>query len=251
MMNLLQDLRYALRMLAKNPGFAIVAVLTLGLGIGANTAIFSVVNTVLLKPLPYPHSDGLVKIWTRFTGIGLPNDQNWFSAPEFRELREQNRSFVNVAVIGAGTSSLGVSGNPQSVSGAVVSPSLFTILGVSPRLGRAFTPEEGEQGHDRVVILGHGLWQRAFGSDPLIVGKDLLVNGRSCQVVGVMPQGFDYPSPSELWMPQVFVATDFDPNNRGNHRYEVLARLKPGVSLAQARTDMEALSRYMIEANRD
>lgn len=248
---LLQDLRYAIRMMARNPGFAAVAVLTLALGIGANTAIFSVINTVLLKPLPYPHSEGLVKVWTHFTGIGLPNDQNWISPPEFRDLGEQGRSFSDVAVINQGTYSLGVSGNPQSVTGSVVSPSLFTILGVSPRLGRTFRSEEAEQGHDRVVILGYGLWQRGFGGDPRIVGKEVAVDGRNCTVVAVMPQGFDYPTPSELWTPQVFVPSDFVPNNRGNHGYEVLARLKPGLSLKQARADMAALSKSIIEQNRE
>src|SRR2546422_10677379 len=246
-----QDIRYAIRGLGRNPGFTLVTVVTLALGIGANSAIFSVVNTVLLKPLPYRNPAGLVKVWTHFTGIGLPNDQNWFSSPEFRDLRERNRSLADAAVISPGRYSLGVSGNPQSVNGATVSPSLFTLLGVSPQLGRTFTSEEAEQGHDRVVILGHGLWQRAFGADPQIAGKDLAIDGRSCTVIGVMPQGFDYPAPSELWTPQVFVAADFTPDNRGNHGYEVLARLKPGVSLAQARTDMEALSKSIIEQNRD
>src|SRR2546421_1319896 len=220
MTDLLQDLRYAVRMLLKNPGFTLVAVLTLAFGIGANTTIFSVVSGVLLKPLPYPNSDGLVKVWSRFTGIGLPNDLNWFSAPEFRDLREQNRSFSDIAVIGGDNYSLGLSGNPQSVSGSPVSPSLFTILGVTPKLGRTFAEDEAEKGRDAVVILGYGLWQRAFGADPQIVGKDLLVNGRSCRVIGVMPQGFEYPARAELWTPQVFVADDFSPSHRGNHGYE-------------------------------
>jgi putative ABC transport system permease protein len=246
-----QDIRYAIRGLVRNPGFTLVTVVTLALGIGANSAIFSVVNTVLLKPLPYRDPSGLVKVWTRFTGIGLPNDQNWFSAPEFRDLSEQNRSFSAVSVLSPGTFNLGLSGSsPQSVTGAVVSPALFTILGINPRLGRTFLPEEAQQGRDRVVLLSYGLWQRAFGADPQIVGKEVIVDGRSCQIVGVMPKGFDYPSPSELWMPQVFVPSDFAPNNRGNHGYEVLARLKPGVSLTQARQDMAALSKSIIEQNR-
>jgi putative ABC transport system permease protein len=127
---------------------------------------------------------------------------------------------------------------------------LFTILGINPRLGRTFLPEEAQQGRDRVLILSYGLWQRAFGADPQIVGKEVIVDGRSCQIVGVMPKGFDYPSPSELWMPQVFVPADFGPDNRGNHGYEVLARLKPEISLAQARQDMAALSKSIIEQNR-
>lgn len=246
-----QDIRYAIRGLVRNPGFTLVTVVTLALGIGANSAIFSVVNTVLLKPLPYRDPSGLVKVWTRFTGIGLPNDQNWFSAPEFRDLSEQNRSFSAVSVLSSGTFNLGLNGsNPQSVTGAAVSPAVFTILGINPRLGRTFLPEEAQQGRDRVVLLSYGLWQRAFGADPQIVGKEVIVDGRSCQIVGVMPKGFDYPSPSELWMPQVFVPSDFAPNNRGNHAYEVLARLKPGVSLTQARQDMAGLSKSIIEQNR-
>src|ERR1700688_1781398 len=251
MSTFLQDLRYALRVLLKNPGFTLVAVLTLALGIGANTAIFSVVNTVLLRPLPYPNPDSLVKVWTHFTGIGLPNDQNWFSAPELRDVREQNRSFSDVSVISTGIYNLGVSGHPQSLNGATVSPSFFTILGVNPNLGRTFSPDEAEQGHDRVVVLGYGLWQRVFGSDPQIVGKDVAIDGRSCKVIGVMPKGFDYPSPSDFWTPQVFLPTDFGPNNRGSHGYEVLARIKPGLSHAQARSDMAAVSKSIIEQNRE
>jgi putative ABC transport system permease protein len=247
-----QDIRYAIRGFGRNPGFTLVTVITLALGIGANSAIFSVVNTVLLKPLPYRNPAGLVKVWTRFTGIGLPNDQNWFSAPEFRDLSEQNRSFSAVSVLSPGTFNLGLSGgNPQSVTGAAVSPALFTILGINPPFGRTFLPEEAQQGRDRVVILGYGLWQRAFGADPQTMGKEVIIDGRSCQVIGVMPKGFDYPSPSELWMPQVFVPADFAPDHRGNHGYEVLARLKPGVSLAEARQDMAALSRSIIAQNRE
>jgi putative ABC transport system permease protein len=251
MQNFIQDLRYAVRVLLKNPGFTVVAILTLALGIGANTAIFSVVNTVLLKPLPYKNPDSLVKIWTHFTSIGLPNDQNWFSAPEFRDVLQQNRSFSNISVISPGTYSLGVSGNPQSLNGATVSPTFFNLLGVRPYLGRAFLPDEGEQGHDRVVVLGYGLWQRVFAADPQIIGKDIAIDGRSCKVIGVMRQGFDYPFPSDLWTPQVFAPTDFAPNNRGNHGYEVLARIKPGLSLAQARRDMETVSKSIVEQNRE
>jgi putative ABC transport system permease protein len=250
MTTLLQDLRFALRVLMKNPGFTIVAILTLAVGIGANTAIFSVVNTVLLKPLPYARPEGLVKVWGRFTGIGLPNDLNWFSAPEFRDLHDLNRSFADITVLNGGAVNLGLSGNPQSVNGAQVSPSMFSILGISPIMGRTFTPDEATQGHDRVVVLGYSLWQRAFGSDPQVVGKEVVVDGRTCQIIGVMPKGFHYPLASDLWIPQVFTDKDFGPNNRGNHGYEVLARLKPGVTLAQAREDMQAVSKSIIDNNR-
>ena len=251
MNTLWQDVRYAIRGLIRNPGFTLVTVITLALGIGANSAIFSIVNTVLLKPLPYTNPGGLVKVWGRFTGIGLPNDQMWFSAPEFRDLRDLNRSFSNVAVLGGGPVNLGVSGNPQSVKGAVVSPSMFSILGVSPMLGRTFTADEAEEGRDRVLILGYSLWQRAFGSDPQIVGKEFVLDGRSCQVIGVMPGGFDYPLSAELWTPQVFTPKDFAPDNRGNHGLEVLAGLKPGVTLAQAREDIQEVAKSIVERNRD
>src|SRR5579859_1621191 len=251
MSTFLQDLRYALRVLLKNPGFTLVAVLTLALGIGANTAIFSVVNTVLLKPLPYPNPDSLVKIWTHFTGIGLPNDQNWFSAPEFRDVQQQNRSLSGLSVISAGTYNLGVSGNPQSLNGATVSPSFFTLLGINPYLGRTFSPDEAEQGHDRVVVLSYGLWQRVFASNPQVIGQDVVIDGRTCKVIGVMPPGFDYPSPSDIWTPQVFLPADLAQDSRGNHGYEVLARIKPGLSLEQARRDMDAVSKSIIEQNRE
>jgi putative ABC transport system permease protein len=252
MNTLWQDIRYAIRGLVRNPGFTLTTVVTLALGLGANTAIFSVVNTVLLKPLPYRNPSGLVKVWGRFTGLGLPNDQMWFSAPEFRDLSEQNRSFSAVSVLSPGTFNLGLNGgNPQSVTGAAVSPALFTILGINPLLGRTFLQDEAQQGRDRVVMLGYGLWQRAFGADPQAVGKEVIIDGRSCQIIGVMPKGFDYPAPSELWMPQAFAPADFAPDNRGNHGYEVLARLKPGISLAQAREDMAALSKSIIEQNRE
>lgn len=246
-----QDFRYALRMLLKNPGFTVVAVLTLGLGIGANTAIFSVVNTVLLKPLPYPHPEALVKVWGRFTGIGLPNDQIWFSPPEFRDLTQLNRSFSDVAVMGGGSFNLGVSGNPQSVTGFNVSPALFRILGVKPLLGRTFTADEAQPGHDRVIVLGNALWQRALASDPNIVGKQVIVDGRTCDVIGVMPRGFVYPSLADMWMPQVFTPADFTLSNRGHHAFEVLARLKPGASIAQAREDAASVARTIIEQNRE
>jgi putative ABC transport system permease protein len=250
MTELLQDLRYSVRMLLKNPGFTLVAVLTLAFGIGANTAIFSVVNTVLLKPLPYANPRGLVKVWGHATGLSLPNDQIWFSAPEFRELRELNRVFSEVTVLNGGPVNVGVSGNPQSVNGAQVLPSMFSILGVNPIMGSTFTPEEAVQGHDRVVILGYSLWQRAFGSDPQIVGKEVVIDGRSCQIIGVMPKGFTYPLASDLWAPQVFTDKDFDPNNRGNHGFEVLARLKPGITLAQGRDDVQTVARTIVERNR-
>jgi len=247
--DLFQDLRYGLRMLAKNPGFAAVAVLTLALGIGANTAIFSVLDAVLFRPLPYPQPERLVKVWTRFTGIGLPNDQNWVSVPEFRDVQTLNKSFTDVALMTDDAFNIGLKGTPQRVQGEDVTPSLFSILGTQARLGRTFLSEEGQPGHEREVLLGYGLWQRGFGGDPNVVGRTIRVNDLPCTIVGVMPPGFDYPSQAEMWAPLAFTPADLAPNNRGNHGYELLARVKPGLSLAQVREDMDRVGKTMVEEN--
>ncbi len=249
MSTLLQDLRYGLRMLAKNPGFTAVAVMTLALGIGANTAIFSVVNAVLLRPLPYQQPDHLVKVWGNFAGIGLANNQNWISAPEFKDLESQNRSFSHIAAMSDASFNLIINGSPQRIEGALVSPSLFPMLGVQALWGRTFLPEESQPGRDAVVLLNYGLWQRGFGGDRSIVGRRLNINGISYAVVGVMPAGFQYPNDADMWGPLAFQPSDLVPNNRGNHGLEVLARIKPDLSLEQARSDMKALTKAVEEQN--
>jgi len=251
MATLIQDLKYGIRMLRKSPGFTVVAVVTLALGIGANTAIFSLVNTVLLRPLPFPQPQQLVKVWTHFTGIGLPNDQNWASAPEFRDIDELNHSFSGLAAIGEGGFNISGQGMPERVEGFVVSPSFFSVLGVQPALGRVFLPEEGQPGKNNVVLLSHGLWERRFGSERGIVGKTLIVNNQAAVVVGVLPSGFDYPDHSDMWAPLAFAAADLRPDNRGNHGLEVLARIKPGLSLELARADLRGVAHTMIEQHRD
>jgi putative ABC transport system permease protein len=249
MADLGQDVRYGLRMLRKNPGFTAVAVLTLALGIGANTAIFSVLDAVLLRPLPYPHPQQLVKVWTRFTGIGLPNDQNWVSPPEFRDFQQLNRSFADLAAIGSGTFNIGLKGSPERVIGAAVSPSLFRILGVQARLGRTFVDEEAQPGHEHEMLLGYGLWMRAYGGSPSVIGTTILVDAVPMTVVGVMPAGFSYPQDTEVWGPLAFSPDDLSPNSRGGHGLEVLGRMKPGVSLAQLHEDMDRVAKTMIERN--
>jgi putative ABC transport system permease protein len=245
----LQDVKYGLRMLVRNRGFTAVAVLTLGLGIGANTAIFSVINGVLFRPLPYRDPGRLMMVWMRFTGIGIPNDRNWVSAPEFRDLQELNRSFADLAAIGDDVFNLGVQGTPQRIEGADVSPSLFSALGVRARLGRTFLPEEAQPGRNKVVVLSDGLWKRAFGGDPNVVGRSISINSSAALVVGVMPPGFEFPAHAEMWAPLAFMPQDLSPDNRGSHSYEVLARIKPELSLAQARADMEAVSSSIIQQN--
>jgi putative ABC transport system permease protein len=246
---LTQDLRYGLRMLRKNPGFTAVAVITLALGIGANTAIFSVLDAVLLRPLPYHSPEQLIKVWTRFTGIGLPNDQNWVSAPEFRDFQQLNKSFDGIAAISTGTFNLGVKGSPERVVGASVSPSLFTLLGVQARLGRTFLPEEAQPGHDHEVLLSEALWKRAFGARPDVIGSTVRIDAVPMTVVGVMPAGFDYPQDSEIWGPLAFSPDDLSPSSRGGHGLEVLGRMKPGLSFAQVKEDMDRVGKTMIEQN--
>jgi predicted permease len=243
------DVRYAIRTLAKSPGFTAVALLTLALGIGANTAIFSVVEGVLLKPLPYPEPDKIVKVWGHAVNLGLPKDQIWFSAPEFRELQELNKSLSDSAAMTGVSFNITAGGLPERISGAQVSPSLFSILQVRPIAGRVFTSEEGQTGHNQVLLLGYGLWKRRFGGDPSIVGRVLDANGNAMTVVGVLPKGFDYPFQVEMWQPLAFGPADLAPDNRGNHGYEVIARIKPGMNLAQARSDVQGVARAIVERN--
>ncbi|HKW90084.1 MAG TPA: ABC transporter permease [Candidatus Acidoferrales bacterium] len=251
METLWHDIRFGLRMLAKAPGFTAIAVLTLALGIGANTAIFSVVNGVLLKPLPYPEPQKLVTVWGRFTGIGLPNDRNWFSAPEFRDLQELNKSFSDATAMTDDSFNITAEGAPERVVGADVSPSLFSMLNIRPVYGRVFLPEEAQPGHDQEVLIGFGLWKSRFGSDPSAVGRTLTINGRPMTVVGILPAGFDYPLNAEMWKPLAFSADDLSPNNRGNHGYEVLARIKSNLTFEQALADMQSVTNKIIAQNKD
>ena len=248
METLLQDIRYALRILRRNRGFTAIAVIALALGIGATTAIFSVVDAVILKPLPYRDPGGLVQLWMRFTGIGIPNDQNAVSAPEFMDL-QQNKCFSQVAAINDESYNISIGGVPERIEGAIVSAGFFRLLGVQAQFGRVFLPEEGRAGHERVALLSNGLWRRRFGADRGVLGRKLIMNGQSHEIVGVLPPGFQMPRDAELWTPLVFGAADLTPDNRGSHRYEAIARIKPGLSLEQARADMAAVSRRIIEQN--
>ena len=251
MKTLLQDVRFAFRQMAKRPGFTLVVVLTMALGIGANAAIFSVLDAVLLRPLPYPQPERLIKVWSRFTGIGLPNDQNWVSAPEFRDYQQLNNSFSDLAAIALGSFNLGVKGSPTRVVGAAVSPSLFGMLGVQPMLGRTFLSEEAQPGREKEVVLSYGLWRRVFAANPAAVGSTIDIDGVPMTVIGVMPAGFAYPSESEIWGPVAFTADDLSENSRGGHGLEVLGRMKPGLSLAQVQSDMDRVGRTMIEQHKN
>jgi putative ABC transport system permease protein len=259
MNNLWQDLRYGARMLIKNSGVTFIAVLALALGIGANTAIFSVVNAVLLRPLPFVRSEQLVLVWEKFARQGL--DQIPVSAPEFTEYRDQNQSFQEIAAFDTTDFNLTGGDAPERIPGAVVSASVFPLLGVQPQLGRTFLPAENEQGRDDVVLVSYSLWQRRFGSDPALLGKTLELNGRSYTVVGIMPPGFQFPlslfgikgvaftQPPEVWTPLAF--TDAQMKARGSRSYGIIGRLKPNVTLAQANAEMQAIANRMLQQHPD
>jgi putative ABC transport system permease protein len=244
MQTLWQDLRFGARMLLKQPGFTLIAVITLALGIGANTAIFSVVNAVLLRPLPYQNPEQLAMVWgklpTHVSGnIGA-------SAPEFADYRDQNLVFSSVAAYTSTSFNLSGVGEPERIVGTTVSASLFPLLDVQPALGRAFLNEEDRPGHDRVVILSHGLWRRRFAGDSAVIGRSVTLDGQSHTVIGVAPVGFRFPDDeTEIWKPIAFTAENLSENERGSHYLSVIARMKPGVTIAQARADMAALAQRM------
>jgi putative ABC transport system permease protein len=237
---LIQDLRYGARTLMKNPGFAAVAALTLALGIGANTAIFSVVNAVLLRPLQYSDPDRLVQVWQNFPQSGA--NQVTVSAPEFLDYKDQNRVFERMAAFRPQGFTLTGGAEPELIIGGRVSADLFPLLGVTPALGRALLPEEDQPGSQRAVILSHGLWQRRFGSDMTLIGKSLTLDGESFTVVGVMPPGFQFPpqAQNELWANVPFDANDL--TRRGWRPLGVIARLKSGVNLDQANAELRAIA---------
>ncbi len=236
---LFQDLRYGVRTLLKNPAFTTIAVIALALGIGANSAIFSVVNAVLLRPLPFDQPEQLVLVWEKRPALGRV--RNPASAPDFVDWRAQNQVFEDMAAfVGRGFNLTG-GDEAERIDGAAVSPGMFRILRAQPRIGRAFQDDEDKPGQDSVVILSNGVWQRRFGADPDIAGKTVRLNDQSYTVVGVMPADFTFPNSStEVWLPLTFSQDDL--NSRGSHGLNVVARLKQGVTLEQAQENMDAIA---------
>ena len=235
------DLRDALRSLRKYPAFTTVVLLTLALGIGANAAIFSVVNAVLLRPLPYHDADRLVVIWGDLHRPGV--NEIPASAGEFADYRNRSHAFEHVAAYDTLGFNLTGSGEPERLEGAIVSASLFPLLGASAQIGRTFVNAEEQPGREQVVVLSHALWTRRFNADPAIVGQIVALDGRPVQVLGVMPASFHYPDAGvEIWKPVLLDAAALSNDNRGSHGYTALARLKPGVTLAQARADLAGVT---------
>ncbi len=250
MSSLVADIRFGIRMLRKSPGVTTVAVVALALGIGANTAVFSVLQAVVLRPLPYADPERLVLLFGDLHRPGLEEIET--SAPEFLDYSRRSVSFEALAAYHQVGFNLAGDGEPERVLGAGATAGLFPLLGVAPLLGRTFLPEEDRPGHDQVVLLSHGLWQRRFGGDPDVAGRILRVDGRPCAIVGVMPAGFRFPSrDTELWRPEAFPPELLSENNRGSHFLDVVARLRPGVSLSAARAEMAEIARRMGEEHGD
>jgi len=244
--NLLQDLKYGVRMLAKAPGFTAVAILTLALGIGANTAIFSVVNAVLLRPLSYKDSATLFNVWGKFEKEGLP--QNWISEPEYWDLIDRNEPFSQIAAYALGGSAnlTSADARPVQVSSAGATASLLPMLGVTPALGRIFTAAEDQPGHSHFALLSYSLWRSQFGADPNVVTKSIQLDGETYSVVGVLPKRFSLGGKQDLWTP--LGLNRAKPRDRGSHYMRVVARLKPGVDSAQASVALTRLADYLRSA---
>jgi predicted permease len=241
------DLRYAARLLRKSPALTAVVVITLGLGIGANTAVFSIVYPVLVAPLPYPQSDRLVMVWEEVHLPSYQNDQNTPSPGNFADWSRDNRCFEDVAAMRDRAFNLSGDGEPVRVEGEAVSANLFSVLGVRPSLGRVFTPEEDQPGNEREAIIGYGLWQSRFGSNPQAIGQTFLINGDPFKLVGVMPPGYHFSDPDDqLWVPLALSQADLA--NHGSHYLRIVARLKSGVTLDQARSEMKSLAARITEA---
>ncbi|HEU4796834.1 MAG TPA: ABC transporter permease, partial [Pyrinomonadaceae bacterium] len=238
METLIKDIRYGLRGLWKRPGFTVVAVLTLALGIGANTAIFSVVNAVLLKPLQFHDPERLVLIWEDAAFAGFP--RNTPAPANYVDWKTQTQSFEDVAASHEKSFNLTGDGEPERVAAYGVTANFFPLFGVEPQLGRVFVPEEDRPGAQKVVLLSHGLWQARYGGDRKIVNRDIYLNGEKHTVVGVMPRGFQFfESDVRLWVPLALEPQDLA--SRGNHYLKVVGRLKPGVTLDQAQADVSAV----------
>ncbi|MCM3900452.1 MAG: ABC transporter permease [Pyrinomonadaceae bacterium] len=251
METLFKELRYGIRSLLKQPGFTAIAVITLALGIGANTAMFSVINAVLLRPLPYHDPDRVVTIWEESPERDLY--QLPVSYANYRDWIDQNHAFEQISAYTFTNLNLTGAGEPARLSTVRTSANLFSLVGATPRFGRTFLAEEDKEGGNRVVILGHGLWQSRFGSDPSILGKSLTLNNQSYTVVGVMAPNFQFPvgfgylgrvlnDPTDLYVP---IAASGNEASRGNYSFFALGRLKPGVTIDQARAEMTTIERRL------
>jgi putative ABC transport system permease protein len=261
METLFQDVRYGLRLLAKRPGFTTIAVVALALGIGANSAIFSVVNGVVLRPLPYKDPDRLMMVWSRRPLLQAQSGLSEYpvSAADFIDWRDQNQSFEQLAAFHTQPFNITGAGDPEFLGGVRASWNLFALLGVDAQKGRTFLPEDDQPGAGHVVAISHGLWERRFGADPNIVGQKLMLNDEPYTVVGVLPKHFQFPRKGELpagfqfpRQADLYTPLAWTPNqaaNRGRNFLAVVARLRPGVTLAQAQADADGMAERLKQQN--
>jgi putative ABC transport system permease protein len=259
---ILQDIRYGVRSLIKTPSFTTIAVIVLALGIGANTAIFTVVNAVLLRPLPYPDSNQIVMLWETNPRFQIGVDTLPVTPGNFIDWREQPTSFEYVSALGVGRWSLTGAGEPERISGASVSPNFFRLMGTEPKLGRAFRDDEEKPGAGKVVVISDPLWRNRFGGELDVIGKTMTLDGDSYTIVGVAPEGFQFPRANELpyfvgvatqtdlWRPMV-LGDDFINKSRANHQLCVMAKLKSGMSREKAQTEMTAISERLEQTYPD
>jgi predicted permease len=241
METLLQDLKYGIRLLVKSRSFAVMAILTLALGIAANCSIFSVVNAVLLRQLPFKDPDRLIWIWA----TRVDRDKAFFSIPNFIDYRDQNRSLDQIAAFTNWGANLTGGEESERLTGVRITPNAFQMLGVDATVGRALLPEDASPGSQRVVVISHGLWQRRFGADRDLIGTKIILNGDSYTLIGVLPADFIFPgAEAEIAVP---LAIEIDPRReeRGSNFLRVFARLRPESRIEQARSEFEATTNYL------
>jgi predicted permease len=236
---MIRDIRYALRALCNSPGFTLAAVLAFALGIGANTAVFTLIDAVLLRPLPFRDPGRLVMAWEDASFLGFPKDT---PAPaNFVDWKRRNHVFEDMAALRSETLNLTGSGAPEEVQAKAVTANFFPLMGIRPLRGRTFSTEEDRAGGPRMALISEGLWTRRFGADPKVEGQSILLNGIRHRILGVLPSGFDYPDPVDVWIPMDFSAEQLQ--LRGSHYLQVVARLRGGVSLQQARLEMTLIAK--------
>ncbi len=251
MERLWQDVRYGVRMMVKNRGYSALAILTLALGIGINSSIFSVINALLFSPLPFKDSDRLVLFWTRSPGLNTPQD--WLSPAQYVDLKGEGETFEDPTIFIGGSFNLTTGDAPERVDGIRASSSLFSLLGVNAEKGRVLLPEEDVPGKPPAAVISHELWQRRFGGDPNVVGSSVKLNDNVTTIVGVLPAGVSFkremmPTVGGMERADLILPLPLAPdalNNRGSENFNVMARLKPGVSLARAQAQADAVAERM------